>query len=58
MTASRRLGAILAADVAGYSRLTVEDEEGMASRKNKGARVDFRPLKSAALTSVLTPFSR
>jgi class 3 adenylate cyclase len=28
MTATRRLAAILAADVAGYSRLMGEDEEG------------------------------
>jgi adenylate cyclase len=32
MTASRRLAAILAADVAGYSRLMGEDEEGTLER--------------------------
>jgi adenylate cyclase len=32
MTATRRLAAILAADVAGYSRLMVADEEGTLER--------------------------
>ena len=32
MTATRRLAAILAADVAGYSRLMGEDEEGTHAR--------------------------
>ena len=32
MTTSRRLAAILAADVAGYSRLIGEDEEGTLNR--------------------------
>ena len=32
MTATRRLAAILAADVAGYSRLTGADEEGTLER--------------------------
>jgi adenylate cyclase len=32
MTATRRLAAILAADVAGYSRLIGEDEEGTLAR--------------------------
>ena len=32
MTATRRLAAILAADVAGYSRLIGEDEEGTLNR--------------------------
>ena len=32
MTASRRLAAILAADVAGYSRLMGADEEGTLDR--------------------------
>ena len=32
MTATRRLAAILAADVAGYSRLMGEDEEGTHER--------------------------
>jgi adenylate cyclase len=32
MTATRRLAAILAADVAGYSRLMGADEEGMLER--------------------------
>ena len=32
MTATRRLAAILAADVAGYSRLMGEDEEGTLER--------------------------
>src|SRR5215472_9023657 len=32
MTATRRLAAILAADVAGYSRLMGEDEEGTLAR--------------------------
>jgi class 3 adenylate cyclase len=32
MTATRRLAAILAADVVGYSRLIVADEEGTLNR--------------------------
>ena len=34
MTATRRLAAILAADVAGYSRLMGADEEGTLERLN------------------------
>jgi class 3 adenylate cyclase len=34
MTATRRLAAILAADVAGYSRLMGADEEGTLERRN------------------------
>jgi hypothetical protein len=33
MTPTRRLAAILAADVAGYSRLTGADEEGTLQRR-------------------------
>ena len=39
MTAARRLAAILAADVVGYSRLMGEDETGTFSR--------VRPYRSA-----------
>jgi class 3 adenylate cyclase len=35
MTATRRLAAILAADVAGYSRLMGADEEGTLERLNR-----------------------
>jgi adenylate cyclase len=38
MTAARRLAAILAADVAGYSRLMGEDEAGTARAVRRAAR--------------------
>ena len=38
MTATRRLAAILAADVAGYSRLMGADEEGTLARLNAHRR--------------------
>ena len=37
MTQTRRLAAILAADVAGYSRLMGADEEGTLNRLKAGA---------------------
>jgi hypothetical protein len=40
MTATRRLAAILAADVVGYSRLTGEDEAGTARPTRMRARWD------------------
>ena len=40
MTATRRLAAIVAADVAGYSRLMGEDEEGTHER----LKAHFREL--------------
>jgi class 3 adenylate cyclase len=38
MTAARRLGAILAVDVVGYSRLMGEDEAGTARVHREAAR--------------------
>jgi class 3 adenylate cyclase len=46
MTASRRLAAILAADVAGYSRLMGADEEGTLERL-KALRRELVELKIA-----------
>jgi len=43
MTATRRLAAILAADIAGYSRLIGADEEGTLGRLRGPARRDYRP---------------
>src|SRR5215472_11781181 len=43
MTATRRLAAILAADVAGYSRLMGEDEEGTHERLKAHLRVLIDP---------------
>ncbi len=43
MTATRRLAAILAADVVGYSRLMGEDEAGTA-RAVSGRREAARPI--------------
>jgi adenylate cyclase len=41
MSATRKLAAILAADVVGYSRLTGADEEGTLARlKNAEARAN------------------
>ena len=48
MTAIRRLAAILAADVAGYSRLMGADEEGTLERL-KALRREFLDPKIAEL---------
>ena len=51
MTAARRLAAILAADVVGYSRLMGEDEAGTAlggSRASGGGASDRRQTMAAA----------
>ena len=50
MSATRRLAAILAADVAGYSRLMGADEEGTLERL-KARRHDFVDLKLTAANS-------
>jgi len=50
MTATRRLAAILAADVAGYSRLMGADEEGTLARLNAEVVERLR-----ALTAVVVP---
>jgi adenylate cyclase len=42
MTATRRLAAILAADVGGYSRLIGADEEGTLNRLS-GALPELKP---------------
>ena len=49
MTAARRLAAILAADVVGYSRLMGEDEAGTA-RAVRGGR--FPPFLNDRSTSI------
>ncbi len=46
MTAPRKLAAILAADVAGYSRLTGIDEEGTLKRLRKLRRELINPAVS------------
>ena len=46
MTAARRLAAVLAADVVGYSRLMGEDEAVMASRFANIARRKMFPIRS------------
>ena len=47
MSAPRKLAAILAADVAGYSRLTSLDEEGTLERLHKLRReLTIRPFPS------------
>jgi class 3 adenylate cyclase len=43
MTQTRRLAAILAADVAGYSRLIGADEEGTLNRLRSIRFGDYRP---------------
>jgi class 3 adenylate cyclase len=48
MTATRRLAAILAADVAGYSRLTSADEEGTLERLKAHRRARGRVVKTTA----------
>ena len=42
--ATRRLAAILAADVVGYSRLMSDDEEGTLAALNRHRREEFNPL--------------
>ena len=42
MTAARRLAAILAADVVGYSRLMGEDEAGTAQAVPRAAPIVFK----------------
>ena len=48
MTATRRLAAILAADVAGYSRLMGADEEGTLERLKALRRELLDPKNRAA----------
>ncbi len=52
MTATRRLAAILAADVVGYSRLIGADEEGTLNRL--GPRAEVIDPKIASITAQLT----
>ena len=52
MSEPRKLAAILAADVAGYSRLTGLDEEGTLKRLRK-----LRRELISNLTDVMPPFS-
>ncbi len=59
MTAARRLAAILAADVVGYSRLMGEDEAGTArafSEHREDARPNSSTRASALPTSQRLPF--
>jgi class 3 adenylate cyclase len=53
MTATRRLAAILAADVAGYSRLIGADEEGTLNRL-KATRTNIIDPKSANTVAALS----
>ena len=51
MSQTRGLAAILAADVAGYSRLMGADEEGMLERQGAARRVrrsEYRRTRAAA----------
>src|SRR5207302_942143 len=54
MTAARRLAAILAADVAGYSRLIGADEEGTLGRL-KAIRAELIDPKIARLEALAEP---
>ena len=54
MASTRRLAAILAADVAGYSRLIGADEEGTLARL-KAHRRELIDPKIAALRPLKTP---
>jgi len=51
MTAARRLAAIVAADVAGYSRLMGEDETGTA-RAVREHREAARPIVAGLLSAI------
>jgi len=46
MSQTRRLAAILAADVAGYSRLIGVDEEGTLNQLAKGCALDIPHLSA------------
>jgi len=48
MNAPRKLAAILAADVAGYSRLTGLDEEGTLKRLRKLRREPSNPVNEVS----------
>ena len=55
MTATRRLAAILAADVAGYSRLIGADEEGTLNRLKRSVpkySIQQLPSIAAQLTEI------
>ncbi len=65
MTAARRLTAILAADVVGYSRLMGEDEAGTArsvreqgGRRRPGRRRAERALRCGAIGRTLPAVAR
>ena len=55
MTAARRLAAILAADVVGYSRLMGEDEAGTAKAVRGGAMPPGRWWPTSAAASSRRP---
>ena len=56
MTATRRLAAILAADVVGYSRLIGEDEaDGAVGRRGGGAAAPRRGLSPDGDRSATAP---
>ena len=57
MSQTRRLAAILAADVAGYSRLTGADEEGTLERLKALRRELLDPTIFSALASRVTRVS-
>jgi adenylate cyclase len=48
---NRKLAAILAADVVGYSRLMASDEEGTLAALKRHRQMVFEPAVAAALSS-------
>ncbi len=55
MPVQRRLAAILAADVAGYSRLMGEDEEGTLARFNAPLNALIEPAIAQGLSRIPRP---
>jgi adenylate cyclase len=53
----RRLAAILAADVAGYSRLTRADEEGTIARLRARRRELIDPIPALPGDEIISPMS-
>ena len=51
MSQTRRLAAILAADVAGYSRLMGADEEGTHERLYRGISSNWSIRRSGSITA-------
>jgi adenylate cyclase len=57
MTATRKLAAILAADLAGYSRLTRADEEGTIARLRARRRELIDPTLALPGDEITNPMS-